>query len=123
MTTALDRYRASMRESEMERTVADLVTLRGGRLFHVRRSDVAPELTDLPDWLIVLPGSDGTGVVILAEAKSVKRALTKGQQEVLELCSQCTRFESYIVRSTNPRDGEIGFDAFVNYLAGEDSAV
>ena len=109
------RYQASMTEADMERTVSDLVAVRGGRLFHVRRSDVAPELTDLLDWLIIDPAGQR---VLLVEAKSRKRAVTEGQSRVLELTRECSRFESFLVRSVNPKEGETAFDDFLNYLAG-----
>lgn len=114
MTTALDRYRASMRESEMERTVSDLVTLRGGRLFHVRRSDVAPELTDLPDWLIVAPWMQ---TVLLIEAKSQKRKITAGQQGVLDQLSACDQLVTGIVRPV-PHPGEWGYQEFLEWMGG-----
>lgn len=114
------QYQERSSEADMRATVKELVERKGGRLFFVRRSDVAPELVDLPDWLIILPRPNGTGVVILAEAKSVKRNLTQGQGEFLELCRECTRFESFVVRAANPRDGEISYDAFLDFLSGGD---
>ena len=100
------------RRQEMERTVSDLVTLRGGRLFHVRRSDVAPELTDLPDWMIVAPH---LRTVLLIEARSQKRKITPGQQGVLDQLSACDRLVTGIVGPV-PHPGEIGYDEIVALL-------
>lgn len=109
-------YRRSARESDMERAVAELVALNGGRLWHVRRSDVAPELVDLPDWLILAPH---LGAVILAEAKSVRRELTPGQREVMAMLAECRRAESFVVRAGEARnETETGYDTFLAYLVG-----
>ena len=100
----------------MERTVRELVTLRGGRLFHVRRSDVAPELKDLLDWLIIDPAG---GRVLMVEGKSSKRIITPGQRAVLDLAGECSRFEALLVRAGEPHDEtEIGFDQFISWLGG-----
>ena len=97
----------------MERAVSELVSFRGGRLFHVRRSDVAPELTDLLDWLIIDPRS---GRVLLFEAKSQMRLITPGQAGLLELLSDCDRFESGIVRPQPLGPAETSYDAFLEHL-------
>lgn len=98
----------------MEQTVREIVTLKGGRLFHVRRGDTAPELADLLDWLIVAPWKQS---VLLFEAKSQKRIITPGQQEVLTLLEGCHRFESGIVRP-NPHLGETSYESFMRWLEG-----
>ena len=112
--TTVSRYRTHATEADMEATVRDLVRLRGGRFFHVTRSDIVPELTDLPDWLIILPPT-----VYLIEAKSHRRRTTAGQAAVLALLADCTRIESGIVRG-EPKPGEIAFDDFLNWLSGSD---
>ena len=121
--TTVSRYRKQATEADMEATVRDLVRLRGGRFFHVTRSDLVPELTDLPDWLILLPRPNGAGIVILAEAKSANRRVTLGQQTVLALAAECSRFESFVVRSVNPKDGEISFDQFLAFLGDDEDLV
>lgn len=109
-----DEYRERVTEDQMERTVLDLVKMRNGRLFHVRRADVAPELVDLPDWFILDPMGQRA---LLIEAKSQKRIITAGQSAVLAMAAECTRFESGIVRP-NPKPGEIGYDEFLAWLEG-----
>lgn len=99
----------------MATAVAEAVGYRGGRLFHVRRSDVAPELTDLPDWLIIAPH---LRTVALIEAKSQKRELTAGQGIVLDLLNECDRLMTGIVRP-DPRPGEIGYSEFIRWITGE----
>lgn len=109
-------YRELVTEAQMETAVRDIVRLRNARLFHVRRSDVAPELADLLDWLIVDPAGQR---VLLIEAKSQKRIITAGQHELLAMLRECHRFESGIVRPT-PRDGELAFDDFLSWLGGNE---
>lgn len=107
------QYRTLMTEAEMQSTVTGLVDRRGGRLFHIRRSDTAPEMKDLPDWLIVDPMS---ARVLLVEAKSQRRKVTDGQHQLLQMLACCTRFSSGIVRP-DPRDGEMAYETFVGWLA------
>ena len=109
-------YRARTTEAQMEDAVRKLVALNGGRLFHLRDARQAPELEDLQDWLIVAPWLNA---VVLAEAKSAKRRITPGQQAVIELCRECWRFESFVVRSVDPKPGEVGYDDFLEWLKGE----
>lgn len=110
-------YRRTVRESDMERAVSDLVALKGGRMWHVRRSDVAPELADLPDWLILAPWLNA---VILAEAKSVRRNLTEGQANVMAMLTECGKAESFVVRASAARDEtETDYDTFLRYLNGK----
>ena len=120
--TPIARYRRTMREDAMQLAIEELVALRQGRVWHVRRSDVAPELVDLPDLLILAPWI-GNGTVLLVELKSAKRPITAGQQAVMDLAASCSRFDSMIVRSTDPREGEIAYDDFLNYLGGGGSGV
>jgi len=108
-------YQQRLTEDQMQKTVSDLVTLRGGRLIHVRRSDVAPELVDLPDWLIIDPMS---GRVFLIECKSQARKVTPGQAAMMAMLEECSRFESGIVRPEPKHDGEIPFDDFLKWLGG-----
>lgn len=112
--TALDVYRRSKKESDMQRTASECVGHLGGRLFHVRRSDVAPELVDLPDWLIIAPH---LRTVALIEAKSQKRKLTDGQESVLAMLAECDRLLTGVVRP-DPHPGEIAFEDFMNWLEG-----
>lgn len=111
--TPLARYRSTMREDAMQLAIEELVALRQGRVWHVRRSDVAPELVDLPDLLILDPEGNRA---VLAELKSATRSVTSGQRAVLEMAAQCSRFDSFIVRSHSPKEGEVTYDAFLDYL-------
>lgn len=115
MRTNLDRYRASMTEAEMQKGIGDALAARAARMWHIRRSDVAPETEDLPDLLILDPLASR---VVLAELKSVRRNLTDGQAAVLELARQCHRFDSFTVRSVEPRTGEVSYDQFLEWLTG-----
>lgn len=105
-------YRLRATEADLERTVRDLVALRGGRFFHLRDARQAPELADLPDWLIVLPPR-----LYVIEAKSQKRQITSGQAEVVGLLLECTELIAGVVRP-QPKPGEIGFDELIEILEG-----
>jgi hypothetical protein len=113
VTATISRYRRSITEAGMQEAIQRLVNLRGGRLYHVRRSDVAPELVDLPDLLLILPDLQ---TVAFLELKSPRRQVTPGQQEVLAMLAECRRVESMIVRP-EPRLGEVGYDAALEWLA------
>lgn len=104
-------------EAGMQEAVQQLVDLRGGRLFHVRRSDVAPELTDLLDWLIVDPRA---GRVLLIEAKSQTRLITRGQADLLTMLRECDRFETGVVRPEPLGPAEIAYTSFLDFLGGSD---
>ena len=80
-------------EAQMTKTIAELVTLRGGRLWHLRDARNAPELEDLPDLIIVCPP-----VIALVELKSAKRRVTLGQAAVAALLEQCDTALGGIVR-------------------------
>lgn len=111
--TSAALYQRSVLEADMERALADLVAYRGGRLFHVRRSDVAPELTDLLDWLIIDPRG---GRVLHVEAKSQTRLITPGQAGLLELLRECRTFASGIVRPVPLGPAETSYDDFLEML-------
>lgn len=98
----------------MQDAITDLVGARGGRCWHVRRSDVAPELVDLPDLLILDPRGNRA---VLAELKSQRRHITDGQAAVLALAANCQTFHSFTVRPEPRDETETGYDQFVDWLA------
>jgi len=102
-----------MREDAMQLAITDLVAMRNGRLFHVRRSDVAPELVDLPDLLILDPAGNRA---VLAELKSQRRSITAGQAAVLALAAQCQTFHSFTVRPEPRDETETSYDAFLAWM-------
>lgn len=111
--STLARYRRTMREDAMQVAIEELVALRQGRVWHVRRSDNAPELVDLPDLLIL----DPTGSrAILAELKSQRRSVTAGQAAVLQLAAQCRHFHSFTVRPEPRDETETSYDAFLAWM-------
>lgn len=109
MTPAAYQQRAT--EAQMQDAVGELVTLRGGRFFHLEDARKAPELEDLPDWLILLPPT-----VYLMEAKSQRRPTTLGQRSVLALLAECPRAVSGIVRPVPRTPEEIAFDHLLALL-------
>ena len=109
----LTRYRRTMREDAMQLAIEQLIGLRQGRVWHVRRSDVAPELVDLPDLLILDPAGNRA---VLAELKSQKRSITAGQAAVLALASQCQHFHSFTVRPEPRDETETSYDAFLAWM-------
>lgn len=111
--TPIARYRRTMREDAMQVAIEELVALRQGRVWHVRRSDVAPELVDLPDLLILDPAGNRA---VLAELKSQRRSVTAGQAAVLQLAARCERFHSFTVRPEPRDETEMSYDSFLNYL-------
>lgn len=96
----------------MQLGIAELVGLRGGRLFHVRDARRSPELEDLPDLIVIAPPLLG-----LWELKSATRRITRGQLQVAELLARCDRLSTGIVRSV-PRPGELGYDEALDLLRG-----
>jgi hypothetical protein len=108
-------FRESVSEAAMQQTITELVTMRGGRVWHVRRSDVAPETVDLPDLLILDPMG---ARVILAELKSQKRTVTLGQQAVLAMARECGDFHPFLIRPTPKDHTETSYDRFLEFLKG-----
>lgn len=94
----------------MEEAIRDLVKHKHGRVFHLRDASRAPELVDLPDLIVLLPG-----LVALLELKSARRAVTPGQAEVAGLVASAGRVVGGIVRAV-PRAGEIGYDEMLELL-------
>jgi len=109
--STIDRYRATTTEAGMRRAIADLVALRGGRLWFVEDSRNCPEMTDAPDVLILVPG-----VVVVAELKSQRRRFTAGQIEVAALLASVERAVCVVVRP-NPKDGELSYDQLLEVLS------
>lgn len=105
-----EEYQQSASEDDIESTLRDLVDHRGGRLFHVRDARSSPEMVDMPDHLILIPG-----LVAVLELKSMHRALTNGQEEVSRLMASAERFIAGVVRPV-PRMGEYGFDDVLDIL-------
>jgi hypothetical protein len=106
----VDRYRRRATEAQMEGAIRDLVRLRGGRCWHLVDARDAPELVDLPDLLILVPG-----LAAWIELKSQRRIITPGQAEVAALLASATRFVGGIVRP-DPRDGELSYDELLEVL-------
>lgn len=110
MTTALETYRRTITEAAMQDAIQEIVTLKGGKLWHLRDARKAPELTDLTDLIIVVPG-----FASLVEVKSQRRIVTPGQMDVAALLATVTRFWGGVVRPM-PREGELSYDEFVAML-------
>jgi hypothetical protein len=109
---AIDRYRASALEADLEKSISDAVKALGGRTFHVRDSR-GLDIEDMPDLLVISPP-----LVALWELKSQRRYVTPGQAEVLELLTYCERLESGVIRPI-PREGELSLDSALAILRGE----
>lgn len=109
-------FRESVSEAAMQDAIEQVVRMRGGRTFHVRRADVAPELVDLPDLLILDPMGSR---IVLAELKSQKRQVTPGQQTVLAMARECGSFHPFLVRPTPKDHTETSYTDFVNWLGGK----
>lgn len=105
-------YQLSMTEAEMEDAIRKAAANQGGRVYHVRRSDQAPEMEHFPDLVVLLPGRS---VVAFVELKSQKRAVTAGQHGVMAMLEQCRGCEAWIVRPA-PRDGEVAYDDLMRWL-------
>lgn len=110
----IQRYQRMPTEDQMMHAIQEAVGFRQGRLFHLRDARMAPELEDLSDLIVVVPG-----FAALAELKSQRRTVTTGQLEVATLLSTVTRFWGGIVRPV-PREGETSYDDFLRML--EDAA-
>lgn len=108
--TTVDVYRRLPTEAQMLHAIEQKVDYLGGRLWHVNRSDECPELTDLPDLIVIVPG-----LAALVELKSQRRTVTRGQREVAALLATAERFWGGIVRPV-PRAGEMSYDAFLEML-------
>jgi hypothetical protein len=104
-------YQVASLESEMEATIRELVAHKHGMMWHIRRSDHAPETENMPDLLILLPGR-----LFLVELKSQDRPLTPGQVAVKALMSTITDVTCGVVRP-DPRPGEMSFDALLAVIA------
>ena len=76
-------------------------------------ADLAPELVDQPDGLIVAPWMQTVAVI---EAKSMKRIITPGEAHVLALLDECHRFESMVVRPEPKTAAETSYDALMRWL-------
>lgn len=112
-----DRWRVQMREAEMETAITELVTIKHGLVWSIRDSR-GMNVAHMPDLIVVAPWL-ATGTVMLVELKSQKRVLTPGQREALSILSQCSRFDSMIVRP-GPRDEtETDYDTFLAMLRGD----
>ena len=108
-------FKRSMTEAAMEDAVRQVVTRLGGRVYHVRRSDQAPEMVDFPDLVVILPNRS---VVAFVELKSQTRRVTDGQHEVMEMLSLCDAVVSAIVRP-EPKGNEWSYDELMDWLQGE----
>lgn len=110
---SVSRYHQTIREEAMREAIQDVVRLRQGRLWFVRRSDVAPELVDLPDLLILDPAGNRA---VLAELKSQRRSVTAGQAAVLAMAAQCQHFHSFTVRPEPRDETDTSYDAFLAWM-------
>lgn len=110
MRIAIEQYRRLPTEAAMEHAIRRAVSLKGGRCWHLGDARNAPELTDLTDLIVVVPG-----VAALAELKSMRRVVTPGQREVADLLATVERFVGGIVRPV-PRNGEMSYDEFLDAL-------
>lgn len=108
--TTIERYRRVVTEAAMRSAIAELVALKGGRLFFVRDSRQAPEMTDFPDLVILLPPR-----VLFVELKSHRRATTAGQAEVIAMLEGCGDVDAIVVRPV-PRAGEMAYADFIAFL-------
>lgn len=99
-------------EDEMTAAIADIVKLKQGELWHLRDARRAPELENLTDLIIVIPG-----LAALVELKSQDRGITFGQRRVLTLLETVERFFGGVVRP-EPNPGETSYDDFLDILRG-----
>jgi hypothetical protein len=108
-------YRSGVLEEAMTAGIRDLVSRLGGLVYHVENSSRSPELVNLPDLLILLPGRQ---LVCFAEIKSQRRSVTPGQRLVLDHLADCTRCEAFVVRPEPIDSDETSYDDFLDWLAG-----
>ena len=108
------RYRERTTEAQMRDAIGTLVTLHGGAMFFVNDSRRTPEMEHWLDLELILPHLQ---TVAHVELKSQRRNLTDGQRHILALLRECHRSESFVVRPV-PREDEIAFDDFCNWLGG-----
>lgn len=106
---AIERYRRLPSEWAMQEAIAELVELRGGRLWHVRDSR-ALGVEDAPDLMIVVPG-----LAAWIEVKSQSRPVTPGQQEVAALLASVTKFVGGVMRP-DPKPGELSYEEVLRLL-------
>lgn len=112
-TMTAPAYQASASEAEMLNGITDAVGNRG-IVYHINDSRRTPEMESFPDTVIILPDRQ---TVVFAELKSIRRRTTAGQAVVMAMLAECSRAESWIVRSV-PRDGEVGYDQLIDWIGG-----
>lgn len=108
------QFQNTLIEEPMQSTIDDLVARLGGLSFHLRNTSRSPEFEHFPDDLLILPSRS---MIVFAELKSQKRAITPGQQLLLDMLSACTDAHTFLVRPEPQGPDEIAFDAFVEWLA------
>jgi hypothetical protein len=118
--TSIEVYRSLPGEKAMQDAIVAAVVARHGRAWHLRDARQAPEMVDLPDLLILLPG-----VAMMWEVKSQRRTITTGQRVVADLLGRCDRFVGGIVRPVPKSDDEWSYDevlALIEQIESEDAA-
>lgn len=96
----------------MRAVIAELVSLKHGRMFWIPRSDVVPAMADWPDLVLIVPPR-----VIFCELKSQTRRITPGQADVIALLESCSDVDALIVRPV-PKEGEISYDDLIGLIKG-----
>ena len=113
-TVTADQYRRLPSEAEMLAAITDLVTLKGGRLWHLHDARTAPELVDLWDTTAILPG----GLLVCLEVKSQARPFeSAGQEAVCRMLESVGRVVTGVVRPV-PKPGEYSYDEVLDILRG-----
>jgi hypothetical protein len=99
----VERYRASMSESDMLTLLRDYVEAEGGVFWHIRDAR-GQEVVGVPDVICILPPRRGVapGIVAFFELKTQKDRVTVQQLNVLRLADMATEVVAGIVRP-NPR--------------------
>ena len=104
-------YLRSPLEEEMGDAIEQIVKLKGGRLWRVNDSRNCPELADVWDLSILVPGW-----AMLLELKSNGRVWeSAGQEEVAARLADVRRIVCGVVRP-EPGPGEYGYDELLDIL-------
>lgn len=111
MSRALDAYRASMVEADMEATLTDVVEYLGGAWAHIRASQ-AMAVEGLPDLVIAAPPT-----LYLLELKRLTGKPSPAQIRWLSLLGRCDAVVSGIVRPV-PMGDDYGLDEILALLEG-----
>lgn len=111
-TVSADAYLRDSVEAEMQAGLDQIVRLKGGRSWHLEDARNAPELVDIWDTTILLPGW-----VFLLELKSNHRGFeSAGQAEVAARLNDIRRVVSGVVRPEPVSPNEYSYDELLDIL-------